>query len=513
MAMRFSITLSAGDETVVPRWARELAHQLEHGGYQAPPETLGPVTALRELLATAVAFSAGHPARSSDDRESLRDDLRRAMDALGPRLAAGSASALAALRHDSGRLPLLLDEPNGALTVIGLAEAVLEALGDPALVEAAWDDVQAAFQGDEFAGICELRIKQLAELVRLRGGDWRSTAWRVNRILFDDRVVLADIGAIDLSDSDARDPKALDEPAGVALEDRLRLSRAELTAQPPTGDMVGWVCFRNASLRPNYLNVGGVEFFGHQFWPDGVAHGYADDAAPHDEFDDDWHKLLFVSMPDEPFVVVFVPLGHGQLTCAVERARSAARDLVRAAQPHSEWTLIRGCAIYVRNGKPGWFGDPLDAREHPEPNRYSPEFEPTSRELASLDPALVQKLLAIDPQGHNAVRDIEWAEAVSRVTDVPQRLALSTRLIERAIPAPVGRHWTEPVRRYLKEWWAEQEARDLISDTAHGAVDLLGSIMASDRADKDWRGRLLPSIDGGRYTIHLDETLRSLSGS
>ncbi len=507
--MRFSVSLSAANESVLPRWGRELARQLEHRGSQAAPSILGPVTALREVRLTAVALLAGRPARSSDDRESLRDDLRRAIDALGPHLAAGTAPAVAPLRSDLGRLPKLLSEANGALAAVGLAEAALDALADPALVGAAWDDVRAAFEDDEFAGTCELRIKQLAELVLLRGGDWRSTAQHVSQVLFDDPVALAQTGAVDIPDSGPAELQSLNGPAGVALDERLRLARVEIAAEPPTGDMVAWVCFRNASLPSGYLNVAGVEFFGHQLWPGGIASGYPLHSAPRDEFNDDWHKLLFYSMPDEPFVLVCVPLGHGRLTGAVERARSAAKDLVRAAQPHSEWALIKGGAIYVNGGDWGWFGDPLDARERPKPG-YSPEYEPTSSELATLDPALVEKLLAGEPQAHNAVRDVEWAEAVSRVADAPQRLALSTRLIERALPAPAGEHWTEPVFRYLKAWWAEQQAIGLISDTAEGAVDLLDSVLSSDRVDKGWRERLLPSAGGLRYTIRLDEALNSV---
>jgi hypothetical protein len=165
-AMRFSGSWFTLNESVVPRWARELARQLEHRGSQAPPEILGPITALRELRATAAALLAGRPARSPDDRESMRDDLREAMDALGPRVGAAAIPANAPLRRDLGRLPKLLSEPNGALAAVGLAEAALDALADQVLVGVAWDDVRAAFEGNEFAGICELRIKQLAELVR-----------------------------------------------------------------------------------------------------------------------------------------------------------------------------------------------------------------------------------------------------------------------------------------------------------------------------------------------------------
>ena len=175
-------------------------------------------------------------------------------------------------------------------------------------------------------------------------------------------------------------------------------------------------------------------------------------------------------MPDEPFVVASVPLGHGRLAGAEERARTVAQDLIRAARPHSEWSLIKGVAIYVHGGEGGWFGDPLDARERAEPERYTPRYEPTSGRLADLDPALVEKLRAGEQQAHDAVRDVEWTEAVARVADAPQRLALSTRLVERALPAPAGDHWTGTVSRYLKAWWVDEQGFGLIVDAAEGAL-------------------------------------------
>ena len=441
----------------------------------------------------------------------MRDDLRHALDALGTQLTTVAAPLVAPVRRDLGRLPMLLSETNGALAVIGLAEAAIDALADPMLSAAAWDDVRAAFESEDFAGTCELRIKQLAELVELGGGDWRSTARRLNRVLYDDRSTLAAIGAIELADRAASDLESANAPAGVDLEDRLTLARSQVAAQQPMGDVVAWVCFRNASLDQIYLDVGGVEFFGHQLWPEGIAGGYPANTSRRDEFDDEWHKFFFDSMPAEPFVLARVPLGHGRMTGAVERARSAAQDLVRAARPHSEWILIKGAAINVRGQEGGWFGQRLDGGEERKLDRYAPCFEPTGGSLAKLDPALAQKLLSGETQAHEAVRDIEWAETLRRVADVPQRLALSTRLIERALPAPGREHWTDPVTRYLKDWWADRHAQELIISTAEEAVELLDSVMSPDRNDKGWRERLFPNYGTEQGTIRLNETLASVA--
>jgi hypothetical protein len=65
---------------------------------------------------------------------------------------------------------------------------------------------------------------------------------------------------------------------------------------------VAWVWFGNAALRSVYLEVGGVEFFGHQTWPEAVASGWPGDE-PRREFEDEWHKFYFDHLPDEPFVL------------------------------------------------------------------------------------------------------------------------------------------------------------------------------------------------------------------
>lgn len=505
--MRFSVSMYSRNSAALPRWGRDLARQLEHAGEQAPPEFLGPVTSLRELLACANAVLVGRPVQSGDDRTSLRDDVARALDALGPELSEAAAPALTPLRRELGRIPRLLSEPNGALLVVGLVEAGLEAMADPHLLQSAWDDLRSTYENSASARLCELRTLQLAELAELRGADWRSTAKTISRVLFDDRMALAEIGAMQLPDEGTDDVEKLQEPAGLSLEERFELARGHLTADPPSGEMVAWVCFRNAALRDVYLQLGEIEFFGHQLWPDAIAAGWPGDD-PRREFEDEWHRLLFHRLPDEPFVLVRVPLGEGRLTGGGERARAIAQDLVRAAQPNSEWELIKGAAVFVAGEGQGWFGDPLDAHEYPKPGRFSVEYEPTGYELGRIDPAVVEKLVSGDAALHDALRDIEWAETVSSMPDALQQLALSTRLIERTLPAPEGEHWTEPVRRYLRDWWIEQEARSLVADAAHGAVDLLDSTMSSDNASRGWRRRLMPGGGAEGYQILLDETIR-----
>jgi hypothetical protein len=495
----------------LPRWARDLARQIEHGGEQAPPETLGLVPSLREVLLFARGVLAGRIAESKEDRTSLREDLSRAMQGLGPELQAKAAAELKQVQTDLGRLPQLLSEPDGALTVVGLVEAALEAIAARPMLGAAWDDLRSAYEDNEHAGLCELRTRTLAELVELRGADWRSTAGTIRRVLFDDRFVLNELSAIDIGQgppADLEDPNA---PAGLPIEDRFQLARRTLTEQLPSGNVVVWVCFANASISNVYLKVGVVELFGHQLWSDGIVHTFAGQQ-PLREFEDPprWH---FDHLPEEPFVLVRVPLGDIRLMGAAERGRSIARDLVRAARPHSEWRLTSGAAVFVDGGddRRGWIGPAISDRPPGPTERFSPEFEPTGFELADLGEDVVGRIIDGNDAIHDALRDIEWAEAVWDVGDAPQRLALSTRLIERTLPTPAGDHWSKQVNRYLGRWWAEREARGLVADAAHAAVDLRDGIMSSDNANSGWRQKLMLDRGDAGTQIGLDETLRVAS--
>jgi hypothetical protein len=371
---------------------------------------------------------------------------------------------------------------------------------------AAWSDVLVAFE-DETVGAreCEIRIKQLAEVLRLRGSDWQATASELTSILHDDKSVLAHRGIVDAPEGGP----GVQEPAGVPLDRRLKTAEEAVADDPPRGGVTGWVCFAQAWLSNTYLSVGGVDFYSHQIWPEGVRQGPPHETRRHPEFDNEWHTLFFRALPEEPFVIAGVPLGDGLIADAVARARSTAQHLVRAARPQSGWILIPGAAIYVRGEHSGWFGAPLERHDRPEPPTTSPQNEPTGRELAALKPEMARAVVAGAPAASAAVRDAEWAKAVAALPDSRQRLALGLRLVERCLPSPAGDRWTRSVARYLKNWWIDHQSRNLIGDTAVAAVDVLNGSLGIGGMPTTWRQRLTPIAGGLSYNIRLDETLRS----
>jgi hypothetical protein len=448
----------------------------------------------------------GNGPLSGDDRISVRNDLREMVDALGPAVRDAAATSWNALREDLGRIPKLLESPDGALTIAGLVDAILVKLASRPLSLAAWADVRAAFEDDAVAAsVCELRIRQFAELVRQRGGDSRVTAAEVSAILRDDASVLARRGAVEEPAAEGQ----WREPAGVSLEKRLLVAEQAIGDDPPHGEMIGWVCFADAWVPEGYLDAGGVEFYSDQVWPDGIRQGWPQNAPLHDEFEDEWHKLFFRTLPDSPFVLAAVQLDHGPIAGAVDRTRAIAQQLVRAARPHSMWKLVPGAAIYVRGDDAGWFGLPFDRHDRPDPPSGAPQYEPTGRELEALEPALAKAVIEGTPSAHAAVRDAEWSEAVAELPDARQRLALGLRLVERCLPSPAGDRWTASVSRYLKEWWIDHETRELIGDVAVSSADLLDAPRGIGGTSNSWRERLTPSSGGLSFVIRLDETLRA----
>jgi hypothetical protein len=428
------------------------------------------------------------------------------VDALGPAVRDAAATSWDALRQDLGRVPRLLESPDGALTIAGLVDAVLVKLASRPLSLAAWADVRAAFEDAAVsASICELRILQFAELVRQRGGDWRVSAAEVSAILRDDAIVLARRGAIEEPAAEAQ----WREPAGVSLDERLAVAEKAIGDDPPRGEMIGWVCFAEAWVPEQYLDAGGVEFYSDQAWPDGIRQGWPQDASRHDEFEDEWHTIFFRTLPDTPFVLAAVPLNHGPIAGAVDRARAIAQQLVRAARPHSAWKLVPGAAIYVRGEDAGWFGLPFDRHDRPDPPVGAPQYEPTGRELGALKPAMAKAVIEGTPNAQAAVRDAEWSEAVGALPDARQRLALGLRLVQRCLPSPAGDRWTGSVSRYLKEWWIDHETRDLIGDVAVSSADILDAPRGIGGTSNSWRERLTPGSGGLLFVIRLDETLRA----
>ena len=509
-SMRFPVQLMTTYAGDLPDTLATLALQLEHGGDQAPPYVLGIASALTDLRTSAASVVAGRGMLSQRDRTSLRRDLGRAIDELGPTLKDELQPALKTLTADLGRLPALLSEAGGAMILRSGADAVLDVLKRPALCVAAWRDAKRSFDADANPDECEVRIRQLAELSALRGVEWRTLARSLRGILFDSRLALADLG---LSEFPA-DVSQVHTPAGVPLAARLEHVETALSQDLDRADLTAWVCFAPASLSNGYVKTGAVEFFGDGFWTETTPEdGGRGNLRAFPEFDSDPPRWLFSDLPHPPFVLARVPLGVGPIAGAADRARGVAGDLVRAAQPYSEWMLVKGAPLYAHSGRQQWFGERFEASAVERETRYqrlTAVYEPSGQGLERLDVATTAAILARAPQMHDALRGAEWAEAVATVPDAAQRVALGLRLIERCLPSCQAEDWPASVRRYLKPIWQDWVSRRSIIDAAHCAVEILEGPLPVAGQAAPWRDRLTPIVDSQTRAIHLRETLRAL---
>lgn len=474
-------------------------------GNQAPPSTLGISAVLAELAAATRSAQAGQMMDSKEDRKSLRDDLARSIEMLGPEFSRTVKLALKQMQIELSRLPVLLNDTGGAQRLEGVIESVREQCESSAAIEAAWADVVDAFHGNSSSDLCELRILQLAELADRRGGNWASMHRKLTSILMDDLTLISMTHNYELPNKDEKTGLA-----GLTVDERIQLCSEILGAQPEHGNLTVWVGFQNAFLHQPYLKIGPVEFFPGQAWPAAIEQGWPHgDESIKEEFEADSLGLFLGDPPDLPFVLARVKLGDGNIGASVERARRLSRDLIRVAQPGSEWRMLNGGAAFVRGNGKGWWGSPLQEEQVPFTDRYSPEFEPTSTGLGKLEDEVAERLRDGEPRLHSAIADIDWVERVAELDDRTQRVALGVRLLERLLPIAPGEHWAAAARHYLADTWCRMMVSSFVADVAHNAVAVIEFPAPVIGKHQPWRERLLPH-QGRSYMIEYEEVILAL---
>lgn len=322
--MRPSDMSFAGEDTLPPQLAT-LVRQLQDGGAQAPPEQLSPVTALEELLAVTGAMIAGHGAPYPDDRASLKDNVLRSFDALGPASAALHRTASGDFRQLAARLDKLLDDVAGAHVLRAAANVLLTELASPPSRVGAFADCVQAFADGEFVGVCEMRLGYLKTVIEAAGHEWSERTRRLHEALADDYALLWVHGALD--PPHAGELHHIDS-AGLSVDERRCLCEAIVGAAPSTQPVVVWLAFANAHMSRFYLRKGPIEFYDSRVWPAVLAGdwpGNPDWTRPAELADPDAARFL-ADLPDENFVMARVALEHASLGTP-HAARLAARDL------------------------------------------------------------------------------------------------------------------------------------------------------------------------------------------
>lgn len=492
----------------LPEHLRALRGQLGGGGAQAPPETLGPVTALDELLAVLeVAIDGPAPPQSSADRVSLKDDVLDAFKSLGPELDGHLGPAWKSFVGDVAELPKNLMQQPSARVVRGGAQALRSALVAPEAAAAAWNDVVTVFESGHDAELCELRVLQLRQVVEARGHVWKTIRRRLEGLLNDDPDSMPDIDESQHDNNDHGRPLA-----NVPLADRLRRASGAVSAEAPTGELVVWVAFQHAWLDGSYLRLGPVEFFAHQMWPESIRAGnYTTDGVGPPELDED-HSYALRGMPDEDFVLARVELGEGPLGGAIDRARDLVQDLVRTALPTTDWQLMDGAAAYLSG--PGWNWNTFeDPRMYEDAQRGDPKHESTGFELEEVDERFAKALARADAEAVDVAEYVRWEVALRQIPEVAQRVVLSTRVLERGLP---GEYWSDATKRYLHDSWGELRLGFWLRDAAFAMLSVHPGRWSNGGAEEDkeayiaLKDALTPSAGRMSFKFHGDRALRML---
>jgi hypothetical protein len=379
--------------------------------------------------------------------------------------------------------------------------------------------VVAAFEGGEDAERCELRLLQLRELCERRGIEWQpfGLASRLQGIINDDPSELPRVATEDL------DPQEVEEPlAGVPQDERLAIAREVVGEEAATGEVIVWLVYQNAWLDGCNHRLGPVEFFAHQLWPISVREGNypgGTRGAGPPELEDSDYEYAFQGVPDENFVLARVDLGRGHLAGAGKRARALVLDILRVALPDSPWQLMDGTATYFKGrgwGIGGHFQDPelfaRAMREHPS------RFEPTSHELAHVDERFVEALARQDHAAIDAIDYVRWDQAVEAIPEPAQRIALSIRLLERALPRDAensDKSWRGAARRYLSYAWCERLLGHWLQDATLSMLSVHPGRWADHESEarKEYMAlsdELTPSIGDIPFHFYGDVALRRL---
>lgn len=228
----------------MPVWLRTLQRAIGKNGPVPPSDSLTPLAALGELR----RLDGDSLPESPDDRRSMRDDIKHALEALGAETAAEMNSAISDFCANTvGRLPDLLANAEGLGVAQASAAALERRLTAPEVVATLWRDALAAFQENADYETCALRLAQLRELVDHRGHTWDVEIDLLIRIINDSAAHVARAGG-------EIDPPAngrwydFDERAGLDETVRLTLIERHLGRPASDEDAVVWLRLANASI-------------------------------------------------------------------------------------------------------------------------------------------------------------------------------------------------------------------------------------------------------------------------
>jgi hypothetical protein len=401
----------------------------------------GLVVALAELSESLELQSTDR--KGEGDRRSLVADVTLALEQLGPfsrarvTTAAEMQAALNAFASSgddasrnlaAGLLAQLRAELADTGTWVAAFDDLLAIAEDP---DASHDAVSARL--DVLTGVLELGDRSAAEVCRVLGG------------IVDDHALEISYAQHEVYGSPVRELERVEEPAGLADDERIELCRFYLQTAATPGHHVIWVAYGDAQIGPGdwrarvgdwQARVGPVVFFDGPTLVQAIqesANGSRDGSVPEELFQAlDGLGLDRGFWPDAEdvrhWMAVRVDLGVVLLSNPIATGRAQAEAVVQLAvfeSQHSTWFPLEGVLHIVdgrlRSSEAFHLSDSFhDIRV---------ERDATARELIEVPAAVGTRLPVADPFLRRLLREVRTLNASSQSPD-PELLVNDFRVIE-----------------------------------------------------------------------------------
>jgi hypothetical protein len=443
----------------MPGWLRALQQAVGDAEFAAPGATLGPLSALRELIALRDSTAP----ESATDRASIQEDLAASLDGLGEKLAKEIRAAVDDFKRNTlPQIPELLRTREGLQVAAASAQILTERFGVDAAVRAAWGDTVNSFRANDGYDVCLRHLDIVREMVGARGHAWITEVERIAQVINDDALHIARAGTTEVIY-----PGQDRGSAGLSETERLSIIEHDLARQAGDEEVSVWLLISNAAIANGFLTSGPIRFFDARFIRNRLLNRPIDPRPFEPTISTLRSSEYFAARllgdvdEEEQAVLVQVP-ARGNRANAVAWAReivSGILDVAALGVSRPGWNLEDGYFVVDQAG--GWSSRRFRLKDPLDWFRYQPD-----RDLAELDNDLISAWVEGDSAAADAFELARWDKALDIASNEAFRVALGVRNLERVLPAariPRGRepnsHWREVASYYLKEVWCWRTLR------------------------------------------------------
>lgn len=477
-------------------------------------------------VATAVAEVAEWLEVSPDpqqvkpaDRQSLMDDLRKALASRGERVRARTtASADLVSAVESLLDPTSAADSTSEASTRRVLTTLVAQLAHPATAVAAFDDLFTVVQ-DRSSSSALIRGRFLVLTSTLEVAD-RSVAevCRLLGALVDDQAVEINYVLHTLDGAELEDYERPDALAGMDLEARLRLARRYLGQLPDDQRRhVVWVGYDNARVVTTNAwseQIGPVTFFDGPSMLRGLADPtqvWQPERLPGELTATSEHNIFLREPPwpteERPWVAARVDLGYGRFSNPVAVGRAQADGLVELAvfrgATRSTWRPLAGFVHVVDGVARSW----SDFHRLTSTTDNLAPYDSTADYFADLAAEIGPHLPATDPMLRRLLSLVQTLNSTAASTG-PDSIAICVRVVEFVARQCRTGSWTG----FLDDRGATLYAYNELLGELFAAVDAVvnrfpfdGSEIGLDRAEL--RRRLRTSQANDRAMLHLDVAL------